>query len=343
MTEDFSERMLAAGASSKQFSRIVQEAAQEQSSSTLLSLLASYAVYCWVTTTVKLPKLAFCRMISTHFPLSDEELWCSDVNARGANVGVDTAALEVFVYPHTCATFFVGHFTVFLRERAFLVATYAGNKYHHMRRYFVENASQVVLMRTLPAVFAVDQERRMGQRTVADLLKKDVCLECLSTRSRFSAAQMADLLQCVCRSDDMTARLMQTPALQVLADDPFAIQRAMYLQGKLSPECSQWWVDRGAEIFQSEDISIEMLLKAIDSASSELLGLRLAGREVWQLSVLPQICSWVKPQQRTLLSHALEKRVKKATAGTANDTSVVFCLLMDCTAACSVAVKSAVA
>ena len=138
-------------------------------------------------------------------------------------------------------------------------------------------------------------------------------------------------------------RLMQTPALQVLADDPFAIQRAMYLQGKLSPECSQWWMDRGAEIFQTEDISIDMLLKAIDSTSSELLGLRLAGREVWQLSVLPLICSWVKPQQRTLLRQALEKRVKKATAGSAYDTSVVFCLLMDCTAACSVPVKSAVA
>ena len=332
---DYVEAMIKARTSPLSYMRIVDEAADTGSPGALLPLLTSYGILISGMpingrTGPKITKAAFCECISTRFPLSDEEMWCSDVTPRSeCTVSKDTS-----LHPKTCATFFLGGFSIFLDGRASRRAFLGHRTCEYFFSYFKEHASPAVFARTVPLILIHRFESLRAADPHVLTTVKTVCEQYFSRSRAFSAHDVRELLACMRGSQLLRGALLGSLAAEVVADDPRAIESAAYLYEHMPAETHQAWMSRGAEAFQDSSPSVARILHAMftirDNATSPYYA---RARETFV-----QMCTWVPKENREHFRQQIQSRVeeKLLVPGTA-----LHDMCMECISVLQPAVKSA--
>lgn len=242
--------MIEAGDSRAQLARLVSHAAEAELQprhDALFCLLKCFPLYTSFHRRRRkesVPVDAFCEMLATHFPFDDEQAWCTSVD-KSDDIEPDTA----FVSVHTCATFLMGAFPVYIRQRAHHCAHY-GSRYYFARDFFQANASAVVIIRTHSAL--INSPTITGDiRTQVHAAFRRACAQ-RSTFNVFSRSNMKTVYLCVHASVRARTAFLEAPMSQVLHDSRIVVSDAVWRCTDMAPAAHTAWMERGAVMLRGK-------------------------------------------------------------------------------------------
>lgn len=238
----------------------------------------------------------FCEMLATHFPFHDEQAWCTSVDKSD-----DIEPAMSFVSVHTCATFLMGAFPVYVRQRAHHCAHY-GPRYHAARVFFQANASATVIIRTYSAL--VNSPTITGKtRAHVHAAFRHACTQ-RSTFNAFSRNDMKTVYLCVRASAEVRTTFLEAPMSQVLHDSRTVVSDAVWRCTDMAPDVHTAWMERGAVMLRGR-VRASGFMRAFHNINF----LDKDDQQTARIArILATMCTWASLDQRESIARSMSAR-----------------------------------